>query len=100
MEATSELRKPLGVRVLALIAIARGDVDQVAVALGMLPWKVRQIAEGMADPTLGEIGRIANGCGETVELFMEQLLREAAVGSTVTPTQHPQRPREAVRGRP
>lgn len=60
-----------------MITISRGDVDRVAAALGMLPWKVRQIAEGAADPTLGEIGRIANICGDTLEVFIAQLLSEA-----------------------
>lgn len=73
MEATSELRKHLGGRVRALIRMSHGDVDQVAVALGMLPWKVRQIVEGTADPTLGEIGRIAYACGETPESFITEL---------------------------
>ena len=77
MEATSRLRERLGGRVRALIAIALGDINEVALALGMLPWKVRQIAGGHADPTLGEIGRIASQCGEPIEAFMGQLLIEA-----------------------
>jgi hypothetical protein len=83
METTTDLRKRLGSKVRALIAISRGDVDQVAAALGMLPWKVRQIAEGTADPTLGEIGRIANTCGETLEDFIAQLLSVATPASAL-----------------
>jgi hypothetical protein len=83
METTTDLRQRLGCKVKALIAISRGDVDQVAAALGMLPWKVRQIAEGTADPTLGEVGRIANTCGESLEIFIAQLLIEATPVSTV-----------------
>ena len=82
MDTTADLRKHLGSKVRALIAISRGDVGQVATALGMLPWKVRQIAAGAADPTLGEIGRIANACGETPEVFIGQLLNEATRAST------------------
>ncbi len=77
MEATSRLRERLAGRLRSLIAVARGDINEVAVALGMLPWKVRQIADGHADPTLGEIGRIASQCGEPIEAFMGKLLNEA-----------------------
>jgi len=99
MATTTDLRKRLGGRVRALITISRGDVDQVAAALGMLPWKVRQIAEGIADPTLGEMGRIANTCGETLEVFIAQLLREATLASTQLGSAHRQRPhRHVVQG--
>lgn len=81
MATTTELRKRLGSRVRTLITISRGDVDQVAGTLGMLPWKVRQIAERAADLTLGEIGRIANIYGETVEVFLAQLLSDATDAS-------------------
>ena len=81
MATTTELRNRLGSRVRTLITISCGDVDQVAGKLGMLPWKVRQIAEGAADPTLGEIGRIANIYGDTVEVFIAQLLSEATGAS-------------------
>lgn len=84
MEATSEFRKHLGGRVRALIAMSGGDVDHVAVGLGMLPWKVRQIAEGAADPTLGEIGRIAFACGETPEAFIAQIIGPAIVVSEMS----------------
>jgi len=81
MATTTVLRKRLGSRVRTLITVSRGDVDQVAGTLGMLPWKVRQIAEGAADPTLGEIGRIANMYGDTLEVFITQLLSEATAAS-------------------
>jgi hypothetical protein len=91
METTTDLRKRLGSKVRALIAISRGDIGQVAAALGMLPWKVRQIAEGTADPTLGEIGRIASTCGETLEVFIAQLLSEATSASMLSGSAHRQR---------
>ena len=96
MATSTDLRKRLGGRVRALITISRGDVDQVAAALGMLPWKVRQIAEGTADPTLGEIGRIANTCGDTLEVFIAHLLSEATPASTLLGSAHRQPPHRHV----
>jgi hypothetical protein len=98
MATTTELRKRLGGRVRALITISR-DADQVATALGMLPWKVRQIVEGAADPTLGEIGRIANICGDTLEVFIAKLLSEATDTSAALESAGQQRPhRHVVQG--
>lgn len=85
LETTTEFRKRLGNRIQSLISLLRGDLDHVAIALGMLPWKIRQIADGAADPTLGEIGRIANCFGQTLESFIAELLGEAIAETTSPP---------------
>jgi hypothetical protein len=75
MLLSGALRQVLASKVAGLIDFAGGSAAKVAEHLGMPEWRVLQLAAGSIDPTLGEIGRIANLRGAaTLDGFLRELL--------------------------